>query len=161
MRKIATGLICLLLLVSNSWAGVPKKGDTAPGFSLTSITGEKVSLSDLKGKVVLMGMFHICVPCMNQAMEFEKVRNSLKSDKLVVIGVNTSGDSKADVVEYLAQFPSKVSFPYLLDPEHSVHKAYVQRDMPTILVIDEKGVIQARSPGVEAGQLISFINKLL
>lgn len=161
MRKIATVLICLLLLVSNSWAGVPKKGDSAPGFSLTSVNGDKVSLSDLKGKVVLVGMFHICAPCMNQAMEFEKVRKAINSDKLVVIGINTSGDSKAAVVDYLSQFPTKVNFPYLLDPETSVHNAYIQRDMPTVLVIDAKGVIQARSPGVGAGQLIPFIKKLL
>ena len=161
MRKIVAGLICLLLLVSNSWAGVPKKGDVAPGFSLASVNGGKVSLGDLKGKVVLMGMFHICVPCMNQAMEFEKVRTALESDKLVVIGINTSGDPKTAVVDYLSQFPSKVNFPYLLDPGTSVHKAYIQRDMPTVLVIDTEGVIQARSPGVGADQLIPFIKKLL
>ena len=108
-----------------------------------------------------MGMFHICVPCMNQAMEFEKVRSALKSDKLVVIGINTSGDSKAAVVDYLSQFPSKVNFPYLLDPGTSVQKAYIQRDMPTVLVIDAEGVIRARSPGVGADQLIPFIKKLL
>ncbi len=161
MRKIAIILTCLFLLATHAWAGVPKKGDLAPDFSLTSVTGEKVSLSDLKGKVVLVGMFHICVPCMNQAMEFEKVKKSLNSDKLAVIGINTSGDTKAAVLDYLSQFPNKVSFPYLLDPDTSIHQHYIQRDMPTVLVIDDKGVIQARSPGVGAGQLIPFIKKLL
>ncbi|MGP0564629.1 peroxiredoxin family protein [Nitrospina sp. 32_T5] len=160
MKKCAIFVTALLLIWQTAWAAVPKAGDPAPGFSLTSVDGQQVSLGDFKGKVVLVGMFHICVPCMNQAMEFEKVRKEL-GDKVAIIGINTSGDSKEKVVDYLSQFPSQVDFPYLLDPNHTVHQKYVQRDMPTVLVIDSKGVIQARSPGVGADQLIPFIKKLL
>lgn len=120
-----------------------------------------MSLDSLKGKVVLVGMFHICVPCMNQAMEFKKVRDRIQSDKLVVLGVNTSGDSKKAVEEYLKKFPKPVNFPYLLDPEMSVHKAYMQRDMPTVLIIDGQGILRARSPSVDAGQLVPYLEKLL
>ncbi len=157
-------MICAILVLAManiSLAAVPQAGDPAPDFSLVSVAGEKVTLSELKGKVVLMGMFHICVPCMNQAMEFEKVRNALKTDQLVVIGINTSGNSKQAVEEYLAGFPQAVNFPYFLDPETTVHKVYFQRDMPTVLVIDSKGVIRARSPSVGADQLVPFIKKLL
>jgi len=162
MRKIMMFFMAVLLMnVSLAIASSPKAGDSAPDFSLTSINGKKVSLSDFKGKVVLMGMFHICVPCMNQAMEFEKVRETLNSDKLVIIGVNTSGDSQKAVEDYLSGFPKKVNFPYLLDPEHSVHGLYIQRDMPTVVIIGSDGVIRARTPGVGASQLIPFLQKLL
>ena len=161
MKKIMICAILVLAMANISLAAVPQAGDPAPDFSLVSVAGEKVTLSELKGKVVLMGMFHICVPCMNQAMEFEKVRNALKTDQLVVIGINTSGNSKQAVEEYLAGFPQAVNFPYFLDPETTVHKVYFQRDMPTVLVIDAKGVIRARSPSVGADQLIPFLKKLL
>ena len=162
MRKFTMFfLAALLMFVSPALASSPKAGDTAPDFSLTSIKGKKISLDDFKGKVVLMGMFHICVPCMNQAMEFEKVRESINNEKLVVIGVNTSGDSKQAVEDYLSGFPKKVNFPYLLDPEHSVHGKYIQRDMPTVVIIGSDGVIRARTPGVGADQLIPFLQKLL
>ena len=161
MNKIVIFAILVLGMANASLAAVPQAGDPAPDFSLVSVAGEKITLSELKGKVVLMGMFHICVPCMNQAMEFEKVRNALKTDQLVVIGINTSGNSKQAVDEYLAGFPKAVNFPYFLDPETSVQKAYFQRDMPTVLVIDSKGVIRARSPSVGADQLIPFLKKLL
>ena len=105
MRKILTFLILSLFLTSPLFAGVPGQGDKAPNFSLTSIQGEPLSLDSLKGKVVIVGMFHICVPCMNQAMEFNKVRDRIKSDKLVVLGINTSGDSKKAVEDYLKGFP--------------------------------------------------------
>jgi len=161
MRKTIPILLITLFLAHPVLAASPKPGDSAPDFSLNAITGEKHTLSDLKGKVVLVGMFHICVPCMNQAMEFEKVRKALNTDKLVILGINTSGDSKKAVQDYLAEFPKSVSFPYLLDPGKTVHKDYTQRDMPTILIIDSKGVLRARSPSVGANQLIPFLKKLL
>ena len=161
MRKIIPILLITLFLIHPAWAGSPKSGDSAPDFSLNSLDGEKHTLSDLKGKVVLVGMFHICVPCMNQAMEFEKVRENLKTDKLVILGINTSGDSKEAVEDYLAKFPKAVHFPYLLDPNQTVHKAYTQRDMPTVLIIDSKGVLRSRSPSVGANQLVPYLRTLL
>ena len=149
-----------MALTNVSHAGAPKVGDKAPDFSVTSVTGEKLTLSSLKGKVVLMGMFHICVPCMNQALEFEKIRKQQGKDNLVIIGVNTNGDSKVDVMDYLAKFPTPIQFPYYLDPEMSVFKAYVQRDMPTVLIIDKEGVIRFRSSSIAADQLIQRFDKL-
>lgn len=142
-------------------AGAPRPGDAAPDFALQTVDGRSISLSSLKGRVVLIGMFHICVPCMNQAMEFNKVREQVPDDNLVILGINTSGDSKDDVTGYLAEFPDPVQFPYLLDPSQTVNKAYIQRDMPTVLVVDKDGVLRARSPSVGAGQLVPFIKKLL
>ncbi len=161
MRKIIPFLLIIIFLAHPVWAASPKSGDSAPDFSLNAITGGKHTLSDLKGKVVLVGMFHICVPCMNQAMEFEKVRKALRTDKLVILGINTSGDSKKAVQDYLAGFPTPVQFPYLLDPNQTVDKAYTQRDMPTVLIIDSKGILRARSPSVGADQLVPYLKKLL
>lgn len=161
MRKLIPIFMVILFLAHPTWAASPKSGDVAPDFSLSSLAGGKHTLSDLKGKVVLVGMFHICVPCMNQAMEFEKVRKALNTDKLVILGINTSGDSKKAVEEYLAKFPNPVSFPYLLDPDQTVHKAYTQRDMPTVLIIDSRGILRVRSPSVGADQLVPYLKKLL
>ena len=161
MRKLILSLSIVCFFVSPGFAGAPVRGDNAPEFSLSSIKGDKVSLADFKGKVVLVGMFHICAPCRNQALEFNKVRQQLQDTNLVILGINTSGDSKQAVQDYLAGFPKSVSFPYLLDPGKTVHKAYTQRDMPTILIIDSKGVLRARSPSVGADQLIPFLKKLL
>ena len=76
-----------------AFAGAPGPGDKAPDFSLKTLDGKQVSLSDLKGKVVLIGMFHICVPCMNQAMEFNNVGDQLGEKQLAIVGLNANGDS--------------------------------------------------------------------
>ena len=61
----------------------------------------------------------------------------------------------------LTVFPSKINFPYYLDPEMTVHKAYMQRDMPTVLIISPEGNLLARTPGVGADQLIPYLKKIL
>ena len=160
-KTLVLTFFSIIFLAQNSYAKVPIAGDQAPNFSLTSVDGKKITLSDLKGKVVLVGMFHICVPCMKQALEFNKVKEQLSSEKLTILGINTNGDSKASVMKYLNGFPESVEFSYLIDPDQSVHKDYSQRDMPTVLVIDSEGVIQARVPWVGADQLVKFLKKFL
>ena len=160
-KTLVLTFFSIIFLAQNSYAKVPVAGDPAPNFSLASVDGKKITLSDLKGKVVLVGMFHICVPCMKQALEFNKVKKQLSSEKLTILGINTNGDSKASVMKYLNGFPESVEFSYLIDPDQSVHKNYSQRDMPTVLVIDSEGVIQARVPWVGSDQLVKFLKKFL
>ena len=160
-KTLVLTFFSIIFLAQNSYSKVPIAGDPAPNFSLTSVDGKKITLSDLKGKVVLVGMFHICVPCMKQALEFNKVKEQLSSEKLTILGINTNGDSKASVMKYLNGFPESVEFSYLIDPDQSVHKNYSQRDMPTVLVIDSEGVIQARVPWVGGDQLVKFLKKFL
>lgn len=161
MRKFFLSLIFMILGVVPAFAGAPSPGEQAPEFSLRSMDGKKVALSDYKGKVVVIGMFHICVPCMNQAMEFNKVKKQLSEDQVVVLGINTNGDSREAVAQYLSKFPEKVNFPYLIDPDKGVYKSYSQRDMPTVLIIDQKGVLNARASAVGADQLVPYIKKML
>lgn len=161
MRKIILSLLVMILGVIPAFAGAPSPGEQAPEFSLKSMEGKQVALSDFKGKVVVIGMFHICVPCMNQAMEFNKVRDQFNEDHVVVLGINTNGDSKEAVADYLSQFPEKVRFPYLIDPVKGVYQSYSQREMPTVLIIDQKGILNARAPAVGADQLVPHIKKML
>ena len=161
MPKIFFSLIIMILIACPVYAGSPSPGDQAPEFSLKSMEGKEVALSNFKGKVVLIGMFHICVPCMNQAMEFNKVRKQFGEDKVVILGINTNGDTKEAVSKYLSKFPEKVQFPYLIDPGKEVYKSYSQRDMPTVLIVDQKTNLKARTPAVSADQLTNYIKKML
>ena len=161
MRKVFTLIIFICLIAEIVSAGMPAPGDRAPDFSLKTLDGKQVSLSDMKGKVVLIGMFHICVPCMNQAIEFNKVRDQFDENQVAIIGINTNGDSKEAILNYLSKFPEKVRFPYLMDPVKSFYQDYLQRDMPTVLVIDKEGILNARAPGVSAVQLVPHLKKML
>jgi len=161
MRKILALVIFICLIAEIVSAGVPGPGDRAPNFSLKTLDGEQISLSDMKGKVVLIGMFHICVPCMNQAIEFNKVRDQFDESQVAIIGINTNGDSKEAILNYLSKFPEKVRFPYLMDPVKSFYQDYLQRDMPTVLIVDQEGILNARSPSVSASQIVPYLKKML
>ena len=161
-KKIFTISVLLSFLLTAGTAiaaAVPMVGDRAPDFTLTSVTGEKASLSQYKGSVVVLGLFHICDPCMNQATQMQKLFNEGQT-KAVFLGVNTAGDTKEDILSYLNQFKTKITFSYLLDPAQDVNKKYFQRLMPTVLIIDGDGIIRYRGSSTPADMLLSEIKKV-
>lgn len=152
MRKIWIALFALLAPVLAAHlvlaAGFFKVGEKAPSFTLTAITGETVGLDAYKGKVVVLGLFHICDPCMMQGTTLQKVSEMTKGKEVAVLGVNSSGDSKKSVGEFLSAFPVKVTYPYLLDPSKITDKLYGGgKFIPNVYVIDQQGVIRWQRVG--------------
>ena len=152
-------LLGSILIPGISHAVVPMVGDKAPDFTLTSVKGEKMTLSRHKGSVVVLGLFHICEPCMNQATEMQKLLNE-GSTKAVFVGVNTDGNTKEEIVDYLGQFQTKITFQYMVDPAKTVNKMYIQRFMPTVIIVDGDGVIRYRGSTSPKDKLLSEIKKI-
>lgn len=147
-------------------AGFFKVGEKAPGFSLMSLSGDTVSLDSLQGKVVVLGLFHICEPCMMQGTNLQKVYEITKGKNVAVIGVNSAGNSKADVSQFVAQFPVKVTYPYLLDPKKVTDKLYGGgKFIPNVYVVDQQGVIRWQRVGnmelAGAEVIVAEVDKLL
>ena len=129
-------------------AGFFKVGEKAPSFTLNAITGESVSLDAYKGKVVVLGLFHICDPCMMQGSNLQKVFEATQGKNVAVIGVNSAGNSKREVGEFLSAFPVTVTYPYLLDPGKTTDKLYGGgKFIPNVYVIDQQGVIRWQRVG--------------
>jgi len=146
--------------------GLFKIGEKAPSFALTAITGETVGLDIYKGKVVVLGLFHICDPCMMQGSTLQKVSEMTKGKDVAVLGVNSSGNSKKEVGEFLSAFPVKVTYPYLLDPNKVTDKLYGGgKFIPNVYVIDRQGVIRWQRVGNMdlAGEavIVAEVEKLL
>ena len=150
-RLLFIGIVLSVVAIgmSLSWgAGFFKVGQPAPTFNLTSISGESISLAELKGKVVVLGLFHICEPCMIQSTKLQKVYEATKGQNVAVVGVNSSGDSKADVLEFLGMFPVKITYPYLIDPGKITDKLYGGgRFIPNVYILDQQGVIRWQRVG--------------
>ena len=147
-------------------AGFFKVGEKAPGFTLNAITGETVSLEGQKGKVVVLGLFHICDPCMMQGSNLQKVYEQSQGKNVAVIGVNSAGNSKKDVGEFLSAFPVKITYPYLLDPGKATDKLYGGgKFIPNVYVIDQNGVIRWQRVGnmelAGADVILAEVEKLL
>ena len=152
MKRIIFALGALLIPVLAAHmvftAGLFKVGEKAPSFALTAITGETVGLDTYKEKVVVLGLFHICDPCMVQGSALQKVSEMTKGKNVAVLGVNSSGDSKKNVSEFLSAFPVEVTYPYLLDPSKVTDKLYGRgKFIPNVYVIDHQGVIRWQRVG--------------
>ncbi|MBK5282549.1 MAG: TlpA family protein disulfide reductase [Nitrospiraceae bacterium] len=170
MKKLWIALFALLAPIAAAHmvlaAGYFKVGEKAPSFALTAITGETVGLDIYKGKVVVLGLFHICDPCMMQGSTLQKVSERMKGKDVVVLGVNSSGNSKKEVGEFLSAFPVQVTYPYLLDPNKVTDKLYGGgKFIPNVYVIDQQGVIRWQRVGNMdlAGEeaIVAEVDKLL
>ena len=170
MKKVWIALFALLVPVLAAHlvlaAGLFKIGEKAPSFALTAITGETVGLDTYKGKVVVLGLFHICDPCMIQGSTLQKVSEMTKGKDVAVLGVNSSGNSKKEVGEFLSAFPVKVTYPYLLDPNKLTDRLYGGgKFIPNVYVIDQQGMIRWQRVGNMdlAGEeaIVAEVEKLL
>ncbi len=152
MSKIRMG--CIIVVLLSCSLGIAqagsffKVGEPAPNFSLTSLDGHKVSLEEYKGKVVVLGLFHICEPCLIQSTNLQRVSEAMKDKPVAVVGVNSSGDSQNNVSEFVKTFPLQVTYPYLLDPEQTTDKLYGGgKFIPNVYVIDQQGMIRWQRVG--------------
>ena len=170
MRRIALILSVLLFTILAAHlvlaAGLFKVGEKAPSFTLTTVTGETVGLDTYRGKVVVLGLFHICDPCLMQGSTLQKVSEMTKGKDVAVLGVNSSGNSKKEVGEFLSTFPINVTYPYMLDPNKVTDKLYGGGQfIPNVYVIDQQGVIRWQRVGNMdlAGEevIVAEVEKLL
>ncbi len=150
---LQAAMILLLLVLCSAPVlhakGFFKVGDPAPNFTLETLEGQSLSLSQYKGKVIVLGLFHICEPCMIQGTEMQKVSDAFKGNPNVqVLGVNSAGDSRERVKDFLKEFPLKVTYPYMTDPKKETDKLYGGgRFIPNVYIIDQGGVIRWQRVG--------------
>lgn len=99
-----------------------KEGDTAPAFSLESDNGEKISLKDLRGKVVVLFFYpkDMTPGCTQEACDFRDYSKDFKKAGAIVLGVSK------DSVESHQKFIEKhvLSFPLLADIQGKACEAY-------------------------------------
>lgn len=121
---------------------VPRQGFTAPDFTLQTLDGQTVTLSDLRGKTVLVNLWASwCPPCKSEMPTFEKVYNDYKSQGFVILAVNaTNQDTLANATEFVRQ--NHLTYPILLDTDGRVSQSYQLRSLPTSFFIDKNGVIR-------------------
>lgn len=115
-------------------------GALAPDFSLTSLTGEPVRLSDFRGRPVVLNFWATwCSPCLKEMPALEQIWQQGGAGNVVVLGVD-QGESIQRVQSFVED-KVDISFPILLDSDHRVGNTYLVRALPTTLFIDDSGLI--------------------
>jgi len=118
----------------------------APDFNLPTLEGKQVSLSSLRGKVVLLTFWAVwCHVCREEMPMLDSLHKKYRDKGLEVVGVNIDRDVGASVQDYVKQHG--LSFPILLDQERKAMKLYRAHFVPTTFVLDKRGIIVDKKVG--------------
>ena len=129
--------------------GTELQGKAAPGFTLVSTDGKRVSLSDFKGQPVLVNFWATwCGPCKLEMPWLEEFSTKYKAQGLVVLGMDEDEDQGATEVAKAARRIG-VSYPILMpDKAGKTPKAYGGIDYtPETFYVGRDGKVVAVSVG--------------
>ncbi|CUQ65448.1 redoxin domain-containing protein [Candidatus Nitrospira inopinata] len=145
LKRGAWLALSLLLMFSTHlvWAmgsRVPAVGTPAEDFRLIDLEGKQQSLSQYRGKVVLVNFWATwCKPCTTEMPAMQTAYDKLKDKGFVVLAVNELED-EAKVREHIKQYGH--TFPVLMDRDNKVANQFGVFGLPVSVFIDEKGVVQ-------------------
>ncbi len=125
------------------------KGQPAPDFSLESLDGKTVRLSDFRGKAVLLNFWATwCQPCKIEMPWFEEMQKQYGPNGFQVLGVAMDDASKEDIAKFAKEMG--VNYPILIGKE-AVGDAYggVQF-LPSSFFIDRDGKVVDRIFGLRS-----------
>jgi cytochrome c biogenesis protein CcmG, thiol:disulfide interchange protein DsbE len=126
-------------------AGVSEKpavGFAAPEFSLTTLDGKTISLSDLHGKDVVINYWVTwCIPCKEELPVLDKLGQEYAAQGVTLLSIDgIQQDTLGDVQSIVSKLA--LTHPVLLDEGNSFSKAYWVKFMPTSIFIDKQGIIR-------------------
>lgn len=118
-------------------------GSPAPDFTLSDLNGKPVTLSSLRGRVVVLTFFASwCEPCEQDMPVLEKAQHAA-GGRIAVVGVNYQ-DFPSDTRAFVKRLG--VTFPTLIEDssDNPVAARYDVHAMPDTVFIDAQGVVRAR-----------------
>ena len=119
----------------------------APPFAVTTMDGQKISLDDLQGKVVLLDFWATwCGPCREALPHLKNVAKKFAGEPLVILSVSLDGD-RLKWKDFITQ--NEMNWPQYCDGgfEGSIAKLFGVRAIPHTFTIDADGVLQDEQIG--------------
>ena len=143
-RAVWVAMLLLLFPAPFAAAGLREEGTQAPEFTLNTLEGKPVSLSEFRGKPVVLEFWATwCGPCRRQFPKMARLHEEYEG-KVHFLMVNTMEDAAT-----VRAFAQQVEVPgiILMDPTDKVGERYGTRILPSLFFIDAEGVVQAAVPG--------------
>ncbi len=146
LSRILPGLLLCCLLGTAQAAAV---SGPAPDFTLKSLGGKNLKLSEMAGNVVLINFWASwCGPCREEMPLLNDLHNKYQPLGFTVLGINV--EEQTDMARgFLKDYP--VDFPVLLDDKNQVSKLYDVVAMPTTVVVDRDGKLRFLHKGYKSG----------
>jgi peroxiredoxin len=138
-------------------APAPVVGAPAPDFTLADPDGKSITLSSLKGQVVLINFWATwCDPCEREMPAIQHEFEARRGEGFMVLAVDaaeTGPTIEADIRDYAGKFG--LTFPLLLDPKIVVNDLYRVRGYPTSFFVNREGVIAVEHVGELTGSQLA------
>ena len=127
----------------------------APDFILADLKGNKIKLSDLRGKVVMLNFWGTwCGPCRKEIPDFVKLMDKYQKDGLEILGVTlTSGSPDKWGINYTLLTDIKGNETQSVTAVYGKATNEPIRGIPTTFIIDRKGMIQKRYVGPRSEEI--------
>ncbi|GAB4339053.1 MAG: hypothetical protein Kow0099_13730 [Candidatus Abyssubacteria bacterium] len=161
MKRCVSILIALLLVLAGCTAGPSlSSGNRAIDFSAEDLEGNEITLSDYRGKVVLLDFWATwCVGCVIQMPHLKALYEKYHGQGFEIIGISADRDPQVlnDFIRHTG-----IEWPQVLDLARTdsqiseIYRAYL---LPTTYLIDKNGVI--RAVNLSGQELESAIKALL
>ena len=112
-------------------------GDTAPEFTITADNGQKVSLPDFKGKLLVLNFWASwCPPCVQETPSLSQFAATYAPKGVVVLGISVDKDEKA-----YRNFIQRFKPNFLTAREFQIHEDYGTFMYPETYIINSKGKV--------------------
>lgn len=160
-RFCAVVLICALFLAGKSQAaevdalydkmGIvkPRTEKTAPDFSLKTLDGRSVKLSEFKGKPVLLNFWATwCEACKKEMPSMQRLYDRIAEQGIEVIAVSIDRKNRDRVEDFVTSHA--LSFPILLDQSQEVRRKYFILGLPTSYLIGPDFKLKGYASGARA-----------
>lgn len=138
----------LLLFSSHSLMAAALQ-DPAPDFTLKSLSGENLKLSELRGEVVMVNFWASwCGPCRQEMPLLDQLYKRYQPMGFTILGVNVEEDAGV-AKKVLQELP--VSFPILFDQTNKISELYQVSAMPSTFLVDRDGKLRYLHKGYQPG----------
>jgi peroxiredoxin len=140
ISHLLSTLIATFALSAAVPASAIAPASAAPDFTLRTLTGPNLRLSEQRGQVVLVNFWATwCGPCRKEMPQLNKLYEKYHAAGFQLLGVNVDDDTRkaAEIAAKLG-----LAFPVLLDADKSASKAYDLNAMPSTVLIDRDGRVR-------------------
>ncbi|MGE5353378.1 MAG: TlpA disulfide reductase family protein [Acidobacteriota bacterium] len=147
-------IIAIFFVVNNS-KNEPAQGPYPPNYKgagaaseLTTTSGQKIKLSDYKGKVVLLDFWATwCPPCRKGIPDLVSLKNEFKGKDFEIIGISVDQENTInDVIPFMQQYG--INYPVVYYDPSALASFGTVESIPTSFILDKTGKVVSSYVGL-------------